>query len=55
MYVNTHLWQDPSPEAAAKRRAIDQLVVLLRSVIEAQQKIMLEFNVEKDRLEDVCR
>jgi len=55
MYVNTHLWQDDSPEAAAKRRAIDQLVVLLRSVIDAQQKIMIEFNVEKDRLEDVCR
>lgn len=54
LYVNTKLWQDPSPEAAAKRRQIEMLVTLLRSVLDAQSRVILEFNIEKSKLEEVC-
>jgi len=55
MYVNTKLWQDKSPEAAAKRRQIEMLVTLLRSVLDAQSRVILEFNIEKSKLEEICK
>ncbi len=39
---------------ASKRARIDDLVMLLRSVLDARQRVMIELNVGKDRLESVC-
>jgi len=39
----------------AKREAIDQITMLLQSVLEARKRVMLELNVSADRLEEVIK
>ena len=48
LYANPRALDDP-----AKRDAIDRLVLLLRSVLDARQRVMVEVNVAADRLEAV--
>lgn len=40
-------------ETSSKRRAIEQLVLLLRSVLDARWRVMVELNVDQDALERV--
>jgi ATP phosphoribosyltransferase len=40
-------------EDGARREAVEQLVTLLRSVLEARRRVMLEVNVPPDRLEAI--
>lgn len=47
-YANRAAFEDP-----ARRVAIDQLVTLLRSVLDARQRVMVEANVPKERLEEI--
>jgi ATP phosphoribosyltransferase len=48
LYANPRSMQDP-----AKREAADRLVLLLRSVLEARKRVMLELNVGRELLETV--
>lgn len=48
MYASPAALRDP-----AKRRAIDDLALLLSSVLEARKRVMLEVNVPADRLDAV--
>ena len=48
LYANPHALERP-----AKREPIERLVLLLRSVLDARQRVMLEVNVPADRLEAV--
>ena len=48
LYANPHALEQP-----AKRERIERLVLLLRSVLDARQRVMLEVNVPADRLEAV--
>jgi ATP phosphoribosyltransferase len=48
LYANAHALERP-----AKRERIERLVLLLRSVLDARQRVMLEVNVPADRLEAV--
>lgn len=48
LYANPQALEDPQ-----KRSRIEQLVLLVRSVIEARARVMLEINVAADRLQDI--
>ena len=48
LYAHTRVLED-----GARREAVEQLVTLLRSVLEARRRVMLEVNVPPDRLEAV--
>lgn len=53
---STRLYAYPGAlDDSAKRESIDQLVTLLRSVLDARQRVMIEVNVPRDRLEDVIQ
>ncbi|MBP7127055.1 ATP phosphoribosyltransferase [Myxococcota bacterium] len=54
MRSSTHLYASPrSLEDPGRRRAIEDLVLLLKSVLEARRRVVLELNVAADRLEAV--
>jgi ATP phosphoribosyltransferase len=54
MRSSTRLYANPHAlERSAKRERIERLVLLLRSVLDARQRVMLEVNVPADRLEAV--
>lgn len=51
---STRLFANPKVlENSAKREKIEALVLLLRSVLDARSRVMLEVNVTADRLEDL--
>ncbi len=49
LYANARALEDP-----AKRSAIEDLVLVLRAVLEARRRVMIEVNVSAERLEAVC-
>jgi ATP phosphoribosyltransferase-like protein len=54
MRSSTRLYANPQTlERPAKRDRIERLVLLLRSVLDARQRVMLEVNVPADQLEAV--
>lgn len=54
MRSSTRLYAGPRAlDLAAHREAIERLVLLLRSVLEARRRVMVEVNVAADRLEAV--
>ena len=54
MRSSTRLYAHPRAlESPAKRERIERLVLLLRSVLDARQRVMLEVNVSAERLEAV--
>jgi ATP phosphoribosyltransferase len=54
MTSTTRLYANPRVlDCPVQRERIDRLVLLLRSVLEARQRVMLEVNVPADRLEAV--
>jgi ATP phosphoribosyltransferase len=54
MTSSTRLYANPSAlEEPSRRAAIDRLVLLVRSVLEARQRVMVEVNVEPDRLDEL--
>jgi ATP phosphoribosyltransferase len=50
LYANPRVLDDP-----ARRRRIDDLVLLLRSVLEARRRVMLEVNVPSGRLDELVK
>lgn len=48
VYASREAWTDPR-----RREAIERLAMLLRSVLEARQRVMLEVNVTRASLDDV--
>jgi ATP phosphoribosyltransferase len=48
LYANPHVLADP-----VRREMLDQLVTLLRSVLDARRRVMLEVNVPANRLEAI--
>lgn len=50
LYAHPGVLADP-----ARRAAVEQLVTLLRSVLDARRRVMLEVNVPADRLEELVR
>jgi ATP phosphoribosyltransferase len=50
LYASQAAWADP-----ARRQRIEDLVLVLRSVLEARQRVMVEVNVGADDLEQVVR
>jgi len=48
LYVNPHLLDD-----AGRRAQVDDLVMLLKSVLESRRRVMVELNVPRDRLAEV--
>ncbi|MBN2446169.1 MAG: ATP phosphoribosyltransferase [Phycisphaerae bacterium] len=56
MRSSTRLFANPAAlDDPRRRKAIDQLVTLLRSVLDARQRVMLEVNVPADALETVVQ
>jgi len=56
MTSSTRLYANPrSLEDLRIRTACDEFVLLLRSVLEARRRVMVEVNVTADRLQDVVR
>jgi len=54
MRSSTRLYANPAAlEVPFKREAVDRLVLLVRSVIQARSRVMVEVNVDKARLEGV--
>ena len=53
MRSSTRLYAHPRPGRAGEARAHRDLILLLRSVLDARQRVMLEVNVSADRLEAV--
>jgi ATP phosphoribosyltransferase len=54
MCSSTRLYANPRAlESPQLREMIDRLVVLVRSVLEARRRVMVEVNVPSDRLDDV--
>lgn len=54
MRSTTRLWANPRAlENPVKREGIERFVLLLRSVLDARGRVMIEVNVGRDRLEDV--
>lgn len=54
MRSSTRLYARPQAlEDPARREQIEHFVLLLRSVLDARQRVMLELNVPSDRLEEV--
>lgn len=55
MTSSTRLFANPRVlDQPVRRAALDDLKMLLASVLEARQRVMLEVNVTSDRLETVC-
>lgn len=55
MRSSTRLFASPRAlEEPAVRRATDELVMCLRSVLDARKRVMLEVNVPADALEAIC-
>lgn len=55
MTSTTRLYASPGAlESPTRRAAIEGLVLLLRSVLEARRRVMLELNVQAENLEAVC-
>lgn len=53
---STRLYAHPrAMDDREKRARIEPLVLILRSVLEARRRVMIEVNVAKDRLEAVCK
>lgn len=50
MYASRAAWNDP-----ARRERIETIAMLVRSVLDARRRVMLELNVPSDRLEDVVK
>jgi ATP phosphoribosyltransferase len=50
LYAHPRAMQDP-----AKRAMIEPLVLILKAVLEARKRVMIELNVPRDRLEAVCK
>ncbi len=48
LYANPRAMDDPE-----KRERIERLILVLRSVLDARERVMLEVNVPEDRLDDV--
>ncbi len=48
MYASRGAWEDPD-----RRRQIEEIAMLVRSVLDARERVMLELNVPSDRLEAV--
>lgn len=48
LYASPKAWEDPS-----RRSQIEDITMLVRSVLDARRRVMLELNVPADRLEDV--
>jgi ATP phosphoribosyltransferase len=38
-----------------KKRVIETFVTILKSVLDAQPKVVIEFNIDQSKLEDVCK
>lgn len=56
MRSSTRLYAHPrSLDDPTRRASIDNFVMLLRSVLEARSRVMVEINVSADQLESVCR
>jgi ATP phosphoribosyltransferase-like protein len=56
MRSSTHLYANPKAmEDNGKRDSIEKLVMLLRSVLEARRRVMLEVNVSAEDLERLVR
>ncbi len=54
MHSSTRLYAHPAAlEDRGRRAAVDELVLLLRSVLEARRRVMVEVNVSAGRLEEV--
>jgi ATP phosphoribosyltransferase len=54
MRSSTRLYASPAAlEVGAKREAMERLVLLARSVLEARKRVMVEVNVSAERLDDV--
>lgn len=49
LYASPAAWQDP-----ARRARIEELALLVASVLDARRRVMLELNVPAARLEEVC-
>lgn len=49
LYANKRSMQDP-----AKASRIEDMAMLLRSVLEARKRVMMELNVSREKLEAVC-
>lgn len=55
MQSSTRMYANPAAlEHPEKREIIDRFVMLLRSVLEARKRVMLEVNVTREALEAVC-
>jgi ATP phosphoribosyltransferase len=55
MTSSTRLFANPRVlDQPARRAALEDMTMLLRSVLEARQRVMLEVNVTSDQLEAVC-
>lgn len=56
MASSTRLYAHPRALDRAETRTLaDRLVLLIRSVLEARRRVMLEVNVSRERLDAVCR
>lgn len=55
MKSSTRLYANPkSLDDPQKLKNIEHLVLLIRSVLEARKRVMLEVNVSKEKLEELC-
>lgn len=50
LYASRAAWADSN-----KRAAIEDLIMVLRSVLEARKRVMLEVNVARDRMESIVK
>ena len=48
LYANPKILDDP-----AKREVVDRFVLLIESVLTARRRVMIEVNVDREKLEDV--
>ena len=48
MYASTKAWEDPT-----RRKAIEDMALLLSSVLEARRRVLVELNVAEDALDRV--
>lgn len=56
MHSSTRLYANPRVlENSEKRARIEEMVMLLQSVLDARQRVMVEVNVRTDALEAVCK
>eukprot|EP01113_Clastostelium_recurvatum_P011168 TRINITY_DN1563_c0_g1_i3.p1 TRINITY_DN1563_c0_g1~~TRINITY_DN1563_c0_g1_i3.p1 ORF type:complete len:778 (+),score=196.59 TRINITY_DN1563_c0_g1_i3:2791-5124(+) len=52
LYAHSHLMEEGDP---VRKQAIEKFVTLLKSVIDAHQRAILEFNIPESRLQELCR